>query len=727
MLLCMQHSDLLESIFRLTPPQKTGLRKLGLKTVRDLLYHFPSRYDSIAEIRTINTLTAGDDAVMYGKITGLRTRKTWKNRMAIAEGWIEDSSGKMKVVWFHQPFIARLIKDGAYVKLGGHVSGNEKGVYLANPEIETVSELPIDSHESLFGEGNGESTHYAMYPESRGITSQWFRHALKKILSEGILDTLTDPIPNDILERYHLPALTTALLWIHTPREENHARTARKRFAFEEIFLIQLGKIAARKMWEKEPTLPIRVERDRIQKEFISRFAFTPTRAQHEAIETILQDFNSSQGNTHAMARLLEGDVGSGKTFVAATTAYAVVTTCPQGQNFGTLQVAYMAPTEILAKQHFESFITFFEHLPVHIALITGSGCRKFPSKTNPRGWTGISRAQLLKWVQNGEIAIVIGTHALIQKSVKFKNLAYVIIDEQHRFGTSQRRELIRKDAIVPHLLSMTATPIPRTLALTMYGDLDLTILDEMPQGRRPIITEIVLPNRREATYEKIKKELAALRQAYVICPRIDEPDPTKLLAIQAKSVKEEAKRLKKEVFQEFEIGVLHGKMKPKEKDSIMSRFAEGKIDILVATSVVEVGVNVPNATVILIEGAERYGLSQLHQLRGRVLRSNHQAYCYIFTENSSKTTLERLKALTTAKNGFELSEFDLAIRGAGELSGVRQSGLSDMGMEALKNIKMVEAARNEAARILDSDPDLSEYSLLRERSHEKAGDVHFE
>ncbi|MEK7575301.1 MAG: DEAD/DEAH box helicase, partial [Patescibacteria group bacterium] len=429
----------------------------------------------------------------------------------------------------------------------------------------------------------------------------------------------------------------------------------------------------------------------------------------------------------HAMSRLLEGDVGSGKTAVAATTFYAATTSRPAGQNFGTLQTAYMCPTEILATQHFESFINYFKHMPISIALITGSGCRKFPSKVNPGGWTDISRTQLLKWVANGEIPILIGTHALIQKAVKFKNLAYVIIDEQHRFGTAQRQKLVRKDKIAPHLLSMTATPIPRTLALTIYGDLDLTLLDEMPAGRKPIITEIVLPNDRETVYEKIRTELKAGRQAYVICPRINEPDPAKEAAVIAKSVKEEAARLKEKIFLEYTIAILHSKMTPDEKDEVMIAFKKHQIDILVATSVVEVGVNVENATSIIIEGAERFGLAQLHQLRGRVIRSNHQAYCYVFAETRSDKTIERLKAFKTAKNGFELAEYDLKFRGAGGLAGLKQWGVSDIAMEALQNLKMVEAARLEANRLLDIDPTLSRYPTLSESVRNRGAEVHFE
>jgi ATP-dependent DNA helicase RecG len=396
-------------------------------------------------------------------------------------------------------------------------------------------------------------------------------------------------------------------------------------------------------------------------------------------------------------------------------------------QDFGNLQTAYMAPTEILASQHFESFIQYFKHMNINIGLITGSGCRKFPSKVNPSGWTDISRAQLLKWVANGEVPILLGTHALIQKAVKFKNLALVVIDEQHRFGVNQRMQLAKKGGLVPHFLSMTATPIPRTLALTIYGDLDLSLLDEMPHGRKQVITEIVLKENRNNTYEKIRKELEAGRQLYVICPRIDEPDPEKELAVSAKAATTEAKRLKEEVFPEYEIGVLHSKMSKDKKEKTMKDFTENKTQILCATSVVEVGVNVPNATIIIIEGAERFGLAQLHQLRGRVIRSNHQAYCYVFAEAKSDKTVERLKALKTAKNGFELSELDLALRGSGELSGGKQWGISDLAMEAIKNIKMVEAARTEAQALIKSDPELDNFPLLKQKIKSKLSEFHFE
>ena len=721
----MNFNDLLEKHFRLQDSQKKALKKIGLKTIEDLLYHFPTRYGDTSEMKNIGSLASGETAVIYGRVSGLKTGKAFIKRTPISEGIIEDETGKIKTIWFHQPYIAKMIHEGALVRVEGKVSDRKGVLGMMNPKIEVVSKLPIGVGDSLFGEEGEAHSLYPVYPESQGITSNWFYHAINKIFKSQILETVTDAIPDYILKTYNLPSLSTALVWIHAPLKKDHATSARKRFAFEEVFFIQLQKKKDRLLWQKEPTFVIEKTPAEIE-QFVKRFPFTATEAQRKAIEAIMTDFRSG----HAMSRLLEGDVGSGKTAVAASTAYSIITSKPKGQNFGNLQVAYMAPTEILAKQHFESFIQYFTYLNINIGLITGKECRKFPSKTNPKEWTHISKPQLLKWVENGEAPILIGTHALIQKNVKFKHLAYVIIDEQHRFGTAQRQKLAQKQGINPHLLSMTATPIPRTLALTIYGDLDLTLLDQMPMGRKPIITEIVLPGERENTYEKIKKELTAGRQLYVICPRIDIPDATNEQAIIAKSVTEEAERLERDVFPEYKdkIGILHSKMLPADKEYVMQEFKDGKIKILVATSVVEVGVNVPNATVIIIEGAERFGLAQLHQLRGRVIRSNDQAYCYIFADSKTDKTVQRLKAFKNSSNGFELAEFDLKLRGPGELSGNKQWGISDIGMEALRNLKMVEAARAEAEYLLSQDETLSSFPLLITKlTSRKQDEIHFE
>ncbi len=737
----MELSRHITDIFRLTQTQKAALHRLNIETVRDLLFHFPSRYDEGGSETTIAGLLPGMEATIIGVLEKLQTKKSWKRKIPVSEGILRDATGSLKVMWFSQPYIAKMWQSGTTVKATGKIGGSGKKLYLANPHIERASlqggELFEKSADTSEHKGSESKTYnlqpttslFAVYPESSGVTSLWFRHAIEKILAGGVLEEIEDPIPQDILKRYNLPSLKTALVWAHTPHRAKDAAAARKRFAFEEVFYIQLERQRERQAQMREKSFAIEAPQEAVDS-FVASFPFKETQAQKNAINAIIADMRTG----HPMSRLLEGDVGSGKTAVAATAAYAAVRTRPEGQAFGTLQVAYMAPTEILAKQHFESFIKYFEVHPVNIGLITGSGCYKFPSKVSRDKATNISRSQLLKWVGNGEIPIVIGTHALIEKAVGFKHLALVIIDEQHRFGVKQRKKLARKEARIPHLLSMTATPIPRTLALTVYGDLDLTLLDEMPEGRKQIITEIVSPERRDKAYARIRSELKAGRQAYVICPRIDpveagangagEPD---MWRREMKSVKEEAKRLKKEVFPEFEIKILHSKMRPAEKDAVMRDFADGKINILVATSVVEVGVNVPNATIIFIEGAERFGLAQLHQLRGRVVRSSHQAYCFVCPETRGERTLARLKALTTAKNGFELAEQDLLQRGAGELGGRKQWGISDIGMEALENLKLVEAARNEALALVAKDEQLATHPLLARVVAQRAKALHFE
>lgn len=724
----MHPNDLLTKHFRIDVEHLKALGRLHITTVEELLYHLPQRYEDISSIQSVQGLIKGNDAVVFGQIGGLKVRKAWKSRVPIAEGWIEDGSARIKIMWFNQPYLAKMLTDGMYVKIAGKVTGSDGKLYIANPEVEKLESLPIDRHDSIFNNTeNINETIYPVYRETKGVTSKWFYYTVQKCFERGILEILEDPIPEETLKRYNLPVLRTALLWIHTPKKAEHAQSARKRFAFEEVFYIQTTKVLERKAVEGALGYQFKTEASHI-KAFTERFPFPLTTAQKKAIDAIFNDFSGH----HPMSRLLEGDVGSGKTAVAATAAYAVATSRPpegvaSKLQFGNLQVAYMAPTEILAKQHFESFIEYFHHLPIQIGLITGSGCMKFPSKIDVTKPTKISKTQLLKWVKNGEIPILIGTHAIMYKSVEFKHLALAIIDEQHRFGTNQRKALAKKDQRMPHLLSMTATPIPRTLALTVYGDLDITLLDEMPKGRKPIITKLITKDKQEEMYAHVRTELASGRQAYVICPRIEEPDPEKETAVIAKSVIEEAKRLKEKVFKNQRIGIIHGKMKPSEKEKVMLDFSNHTLDILVATSVVEVGVNVPNATNIIIEGSERFGLAQLHQLRGRVIRSTHQAYCFAVSDSKSEKTRDRLKALTSAKNGFELAEYDLAFRGSGELYGAKQSGLTDLGMEAIKNVKMVEAARTEAKKLVETDPKLLRHTLIKKRVDHLGKNLHME
>lgn len=731
LLLIMSLNDKIENHFRIDINQKKALSKLGLNTISDLLFYFPFRYTNISEFRHINTLLDGELVTIIGKVSKLKTKKGFKSKIPMGQATISDITGNINVVWFHQPYLAKMLKEGSTIKVTGKVSATKTyGLTLTNPEISKEDVLPIDVSDSLFGQKEGISKFgFPVYGETRGITSKWIYHAINKILKQDFIKEMQDHLPQEILEKYKLPTLHTALVWIHTPLKKEHAEIARKRFAFEEVFFIQLSRLQERKKYEELFSYKLKIDEDDIE-DFVSRFPFSPTLAQENTIKTILEDLKKDK----PMSRLVEGDVGSGKTFVAATIAYAVIKNHPEGLDFGNVQVAYMAPTEVLATQLFENFINYFDHTGISIGLMTSSGCRKFPSKSagwengkQIRTWTTISRNQLLKWVKNGEIPIVIGTHSLISKSVDFEDLGLVIIDEQHRFGTNQRMKLAKKEGHSPHYLSMTATPIPRTLALTIYGDLDLSIIDEMPAGRKKVITEIVSENKRELAYDKIREELRVGRQLYVICPKIDEQDSEEKIKLDVKSVTSEAKRLKKDVFPEYEISIMHSKMSKQKKEQVMEDFKSHKVDILVSTSVIEVGVNVPNATVIIIEGAERFGLAQLHQLRGRVIRSTYQSFCYLFANAKVEKTMDRLKALTKAANGFELAELDLQLRGSGLLSGDKQWGVSDLAMEAMKNIKMVEAARNEARGIIENDVDLKNHQILKDALKSKNLNLHFE
>ena len=733
----MHPQDPITKHFRLTAPHATALRRLRILTVGDLLYHFPARYEQAGSESNVSGLVPGTKVTLIGKLSGLKAKKLWKSRRTVTEGWFEDASGRVKVMWFNQPYMKSYVKEDVVVKVTGTVGGKPDKPYISNPEVEQSSFdesvrglfAKVESPDASVGIPTlrRDSTLepnplFPVYPETQGVTSRWFYHALQRVFSAGAHTQLEDPIPTDIRNRYHLPDLASALIWLHVPEKLSHTEAARKRFAFEEIFVIQTARALERADNDSQKAFSILDAKERAE-QFLSSLDVTPTGAQRRSINEILVDFDKS----HPMARLLEGDVGSGKTLVAAATAYAVVTSRPPGRMSGALQVAYMAPTEILAQQHFESFIKYFKHLPINIALITGSGCKKFPSKVRRDQATDISRTQLLKWIANGEVAMLVGTHALIQKKIEFQHLAYAIVDEQHRFGTRQRRALAHKGDAMPHFLSMTATPIPRTLALTLYGDLDISVLDELPPGRAKITTEVLQPKERSRAYEKMREELQKGRQAYVICPRINEPDPAKLNALQAKSAKAEAERLGKDVFPEYMVGLLHGAMRPAEKEMVMREFMENKIQILVATSVVEVGVNVPNATVIMIEGAERFGMAQLHQLRGRVMRSSQPPFCFLLPESKGEMSTKRLRAMEKSDDGFKLAEADLETRGAGDLYGRRQWGVSDIGMDALKNPRLIQAARDEAQKLVAADPSLAHHRALAARATESAREMHSE
>jgi len=676
------------------------LKKLGIRNIRDLFFHFPHRYEDFSNLLQISEAKIGEKVCVLGKIQRIENTKTWKKKMILTTALVKDDSGSLRVVWFNQPYLVNVLKEGDKVCLAGKISMGPEGLYLQNPAYEKIKTFDL-SKDKLLHTGRL----VPVYPETEGLSSRWLRFIIRPLLTK-LKNKLKDPLPEKIRAKYKLLTLSEALFQIHFPSTKKLAREAKKRFSFQELFILSLVVLREKLKIAKENafSIPIKLE---IIKRFVNSLPFKLTNAQKKVAWQILKDLEKKI----PMNRLLEGDVGSGKTVVAVLAALNVVK--------AGYQVAFMTPTEILAKQHFKEVSNLLKNFKLKIALLTGK-----ESKINRKK---ISRKKLLEKLKNGEVDILIGTHALIQKEVKFGKLAFVILDEQHRFGVRQRAKLCQQPNFIPHFLSMTATPIPRTLALTVYGDLDLSIIDELPKGRKKVITKVIPPKKRKMAYEFIKGEVKKGRQVFVICPRIEAKNTKSLGWAEVKAVKEEYKKLSEEVFSDLRVAMLHGRLSSEEKERIMEDFKKRKIDILVSTSVIEVGIDVPNATVIMIEGAERFGLAQLHQFRGRVGRGKHQSFCLLFTDSPAKRTRKRLEALLTCEDGFTLSEKDLEIRGPGDFSGVRQWGIPDLPMASLKNLFLVEKTKNAAKEILSEDPELKTYPLLRKELAKFRERIHLE
>jgi len=710
---------LLAAINGIAPRFIKKLEGMEIKTVRDLLWHFPTRYEDFSQIYPIETLGIGQQATVQGEIQKVNTRRSWRRRMYITEAEIADNSGTIRAIWFNQPYIKNVLRVGTLANLAGKIYGDDGDIYMSNPAYEIVR--------------GAETQHTGrivpIYHETRGLTSKGLRFLIKPILENT--EHIAEFIPKEILGNHNLFEVNDALWKIHFPAEIEEALEAKKRFAFEELFLLQLFNLRQRQKIAECRSAPFKTDIESV-KNTITKLPFELTHAQKVSLWEIIQDLSRPR----PMNRLLQGDVGSGKTVVAALSALIAA------QN--GYQTAFMAPTEVLARQHFETlknlFLSFNQS--VNIGFIAAGGAKVFYSDDLE---SDVKKPQLVKSIGANKLQIVIGTHALIQKNIKFGNLGLVVIDEQHRFGVGQRAALMnhkttsagepKNSNYMPHLLSMSATPIPRTLTLTIFGDLDLSIINEMPKGRKPIITKIVAPTNRNKAYAFIRGEVRKGRQIFVICPRIEPSeeeigamaDNRKLAWADVKTVKEEFERLSKTVFPDLRVAMLHGKMKPGEKSSVMSDFKNHKFDILVSTSVIEVGVDIQNATVMVIEGADRFGLAQLYQFRGRVGRGEHQSYCLLFTDSSSKTTHDRLNALLTAKNGFELAEKDLAIRGPGQFLGQSQAGMPDIAMRALSNMELIKEGRAAAEKTLIQSPNLKKYPRLLARLGKFREDIHLE
>lgn len=682
----------IESFRYIGPSYLKKLHKLGIKTLEDLFFHFPHRYDDFTNIKKISEIRIGEEVAILGEIKKIENRETLKKKMIITEALVSDGTGMIRAVWFNQPFLIENLKEGEKVSLAGKVQASLEGIFLSNPAYEKVKEgKPLKHTQGLV----------PVYPETEGLSSKWLRFILHPLL-EKYASKIKEFLPEEILKKKNLPRINEALFQIHFPKSKKEAEKAKERFTFQELFLVQLFFLKQKRKLASEKAPKIIPKKEYV-KALKDTLPFSLTEDQKKAIREILNDLQKD----FPMSRLLEGEVGSGKTIVAI---FASFVTAKNGY-----QVAMMAPTEILAEQHFEEVSKFLSPFNIKIGLLTSEKAKIFTEGEAKK----IKEKELIEKTKSGEILILIGTHSLIQEKVKFKKLGLVVVDEQHRFGVEQRAKLLSQSGkdypLIPHFLSMTATPIPRTLALTLYGDLSISQIKMLPKGRKKIITKIVPPARRGEIYEFVRKEINEGKQAFIICPLIEESEK-----LQVAAAEEEFKRLKEKVFPEFKMGLLHGKMKAKEKEKIMREFKEGKIQILVSTPVVEVGIDVPKATVMIIEGAERFGLSQLYQFRGRVGRGPYQSYCFLFTESSAKKTWQRLKAIVTAKNAFELSEMDLQIRGPGDFLGKRQSGIPDLTMASLTaNISLIEEAKKEAESLLDKDPYLENYPLLRKKLRE--------
>jgi len=651
------------------------LSKLGVKTVADLLHLFPRRYDDFSNLKTIAQLTYGEEVTIIGTIdeTSSRIPKRHGGPKSITTSVLFDGTGSIEATWFNQPYLTKRLKAGRQIAVSGLVGEFGGRLVFASPEWEPFDRELIHTGRLV-----------PVYPLTKGLGPRWTRNLMKRAVDTQV-PRLEDHLPPSIRGKRGLVDLPTALSQIHFPGSWDSLRTAQRRLSFDELLLIQLGVIRQRQRWRARPAKPLARDAGLLDS-FINSLPFPLTASQEKALSEILDDMRQEK----PMNRLLQGDVGSGKTVVAvAALLTAVVNGC---------QGALMVPTEILAEQHTHSLQQLLAGLPAppSVCLLTGS-------------LKAAAREARLRELAAGQVDIAVGTHALFQEGVTFHNLGLAIIDEQHRFGVLQRAA-IKQKGHNPHALVMSATPIPRTLALTVYGDLDISVIDELPPGRQEIATKWLSPLERERAYTFIRRQIEAGHQAFIICPLVQESD-----RVNARSATAEHERLQQEIFPDLRLGLLHGRLPSDEKERVMAQFQRGELDILISTAVVEVGIDVPNATVMLVEGADRFGLSQLHQFRGRVGRGEHRSYCLLLAESPSEEARCRLEILAQTQDGFVLAEEDLKLRGPGEFFGTRQSGLPALRIANLADIRAMEEAREEGKRLLQEDPALEapEHRLL--------------
>jgi ATP-dependent DNA helicase RecG len=671
------------------PKYQKLLKKLNIATVEDLLHHYPARYEDFSRHKKINELIYGQTATVRGTVLEIKNIYT-KNRKRLTKAVIADETGQLDVIWFNQPYLTRNIKKNDTISLSGSLGNFNHRPTLINPEYEVTTTTGGNVSRPTIHTGRL----VPIYPETRGISSKWLRsrinHALKSsTVRTGELFTDLEFLPEPIRRSRRLIDLSDALNQIHFPQSQKKAEQARRRLAFDELFLLQLQALKKRRDWQQKPLahrVKIKNQESKIKK-FIDSLPFKLTNAQKRAVDEILKDLQKDV----PMNRLLEGDVGSGKTVVAAVAMYAT--------HLNGLQSVLMAPTEVLAEQHYKEVKKMLEPFGVRIALRTGS--KK----------TSTLRSQLS--TPNSPLSILIGTHALLYDDSLFNKLGLIIIDEQHRFGVEQRAKLLRKGTETPHLLTMTATPIPRSMALTIYGDLDLSVIDEMPPGRMPVKTWVVPNRKRQNAYDWIQKQVRRNRaQAFIIYPLIEESTAETMQDVKAATA--EFERLSQEIFPDLKLALLHGRIKSDKKNQILAEFARGNYDILVATQVVEVGIDIPNATIMVVEGADRFGLASLHQLRGRVGRSDRESFCFLFSQSRSPKVYQRLRAMEQINDGFKLAKIDLKMRGPGQIYGTAQHGIPELKIARLNDLKLIETTRQEAKTLIEKNPNLANYPHLK-------------
>ena len=656
------------------PRHAQTLGRLGLYTLKDMLYYFPRRYDDYSQLKPINRLFYGEEVTVIGMVQSAVTRPIRGGHTQIVEALISDGSGAIRVTWFNQPWIAKRLHNGMPIVLSGKIDQYLGRLVMNSPEWEPLEQQNLHTNRIV-----------PVYPLTANITQRWLRKLMFEVVQYWA-PRVQDHLPENLRLEADLVHISTALLQVHFPTTWDELNAARKRLAFDEILLLQLGVLSQKRAWQERSARVFDTPAGWLEAQ-IQRLPFPLTGAQQSSLQDLQNDLVSGR----PMNRLLQGDVGSGKTVVAAL---GIAMLARHGS-----QAALMAPTGILAEQHYKNMLRLLaEPNPQGEPVLTPEQIRLMVGAT-PEA----EKRQIREGLVSGDIKVVIGTHALIEDPVTFADLQLVIVDEQHRFGVEQRAQL-RSKGENPHLLVMTATPIPRSLALTIYGDLDLSLMDEMPPGRQEVETHVLLPLERERAYSLIRSQLEQKRQAFIIYPLVEESENGESLAAIS-----EYERLQKEIFTKCSLGLLHGRMKADDKEEMMTRFRDGGVQIMVSTSVVEVGVDVPNATVMLIEGANRFGLAQLHQFRGRVGRGPDKAYCLLIPETPDSVENERLQAMVETNDGFILAERDLEQRGPGDFLGKRQSGygLQELRLANLSDIHVIEKARRLASGIFAADPDL--------------------